>query len=669
MALSVLLRVRDQFSGPLRNIQTRLGAFQRQAQVMGRRMGFDRLTGSLALAGRASGELYRATGRLARRLAFVGALGAASLAGIAFTTASSGDEMAKFSDQVGMSADQLQRWQYAAERNGVSNFNSSLESFVRRLGDARNGQGELFSRLQDTQPQLLRQLMATNDTSEALRIYMRALEGTDDALERNQLAAAAFSRSGMDMSRLVRDGGEALDGLMDQAHRFGHFFSGEGLAASEAFADGLTNMRSSLFGVRNIVGSALLPVFTELMGQLTELVIEHQPAIQAWAEGFAADLPGHIEMLKGEVLSLVDTLTPLVMKGMELVEQFGVVNSVVLGLGAVLAGPVALPLSMFVLSLLNVGFAVTNIGVKLIGLAVREIPMIIGALKMLGMAIIANPIGALITAIAIGAALIIANWETVGPWFKEMWERFAGYVSGAWGQLVEFLGWDPLAVLRQTWGAMVDYVSDVTGAVVRLVSGDWSALIDLFKLSPLGMVMEAFGEVTDWLADIDWSGHGRALIATLVQGIKDMASGPADALRGVLSSARDLLPFSDAKTGPFSSLTASGQAIPNTLATGMARGQDGFLSAFRDLAGLGLDAFSRDSGADTVTLPEPLLGRGGQAAASGGITVHRVDFRPNITVRVGNDAQARDVADELEAMLERLGRRDMWSSIKTVGDL
>ncbi|MEW5728128.1 MAG: phage tail tape measure protein, partial [Pseudomonadota bacterium] len=64
---------------------------------------------------------------------------------------------------------------------------------------------------------------------------------------------------------------------------------------------------------------------------------------------------------------------------------------------------------------------VTAFGTTLWGVAVRAFPAVITGLRALGVAFMTNPIGLVIGGIALAAGLIIANWETVGPFFGRLW--------------------------------------------------------------------------------------------------------------------------------------------------------------------------------------------------------------------------------------------------------
>lgn len=67
---------------------------------------------------------------------------------------------------------------------------------------------------------------------------------------------------------------------------------------------------------------------------------------------------------------------------------------------------------------------------------------------------------------------------------------------------------------------------------------------------------------------------GKRVVATFAEGIKSAFVGAVDAVRGGLQKIRNLLPFSDAKEGPLSTLTLSGQRTMTTYAHGLTLAQD-----------------------------------------------------------------------------------------------
>lgn len=74
---------------------------------------------------------------------------------------------------------------------------------------------------------------------------------------------------------------------------------------------------------------------------------------------------------------------------------------------------------------------------------------------------------------------------------------------------------------------------------------------------------------------IGWFGDsGKAVIDTFAEGIKSAFSGAVSAVKDGLQKIRNMLPFSDAKTGPLSTLTLSGQRTMTTYAEGLHRAED-----------------------------------------------------------------------------------------------
>lgn len=88
---------------------------------------------------------------------------------------------------------------------------------------------------------------------------------------------------------------------------------------------------------------------------------------------------------------------------------------------------------------LAIGGAIQGFGAALVGLASRAIPIMVGGLRVLRIAILTNPVGLIVGGLAIAAGLIIANWSKVRDFFKRIWEpirpiweKFTGFVGKVW---------------------------------------------------------------------------------------------------------------------------------------------------------------------------------------------------------------------------------------------
>jgi len=79
------------------------------------------------------------------------------------------------------------------------------------------------------------------------------------------------------------------------------------------------------------------------------------------------------------------------------------------------------------------------------------------ATRVLGVAFAATPVGIIAVAIAAAAGLIVANWETIGPFFTALWELIKALAT----PFVEFMkgvfDWSPLGLLIKHWSPITAF--------------------------------------------------------------------------------------------------------------------------------------------------------------------------------------------------------------------
>lgn len=118
-----------------------------------------------------------------------------------------------------------------------------------------------------------------------------------------------------------------------------------------------------------------------------------------------------------------------------------------------------------------------------------------------------------------------------------------------------------IILLYNNWDKVTAFMSSVWQGVCAAVS----AGIGTIK----GVINDAVVFVS---SKIEWfRTAGSKIITTLTAGIKSVAMAPVNAIKGIFNSVRQFLPFSDAKVGPLSDLTLSGQRTITTIVEGMAK--------------------------------------------------------------------------------------------------
>lgn len=132
------------------------------------------------------------------------------------------------------------------------------------------------------------------------------------------------------------------------------------------------------------------------------------------------------------------------------------------------------------------------------------------------------------------------------------------------------------AVFTGDWAGAIEQAKTIWNNMVAT----FMSFADLFRIGD--WIRAAWAEATEWLSSINLFESGAKLIDTLKEGILSAASGLVDSVKGVFSKVRNLLPFSDAKEGPLSTLTLSGSRLMTTLSEGV---NAGFPSLMQTISG------------------------------------------------------------------------------------
>lgn len=133
-----------------------------------------------------------------------------------------------------------------------------------------------------------------------------------------------------------------------------------------------------------------------------------------------------------------------------------------------------------------------------------------------------------------------------------------------------------LAVAKVTF----DLFKGLFSAFTQIISGDWSGAWETIKTTFFNAFTTIDGWFNGWISGLFDS--GRKIILTIVDGILSVKDKVADALSSAFDWADKFLPHSDADMGPFSRLTDSGMAIPETLAIGVEAADDTLSYAMSD---------------------------------------------------------------------------------------
>lgn len=357
--------------------------------------------------------------------------------------------------------------------------------------------------------------------------------------------------------------------------------------------------------------------------------------------------------------TLVDGMAEVVGAAARFLKTFPKIGAVVVGVSAAFVGLVAI--APFVASFISVvGTLGAAISAMSIGATIAGWIGAIGPAVAALVAFITGPIGLTIAAIVgVGLAIkaVVDYWPEIKTaatraWWqvRAVWDQFTGWISGVFDQAVAAITtWAPriLAIIFPVPAAILG----VFGQLPPGVQGIFDQIVAFIRNVPAQ------------LADV-----GSKIIETIINGIKAKATEMYDTVRGVFAEVRNLMPFSDAKEGPFKYLTSSGKAIITTLAHGvndaaprLARAMDSAAAgAMGSLGGAMMAPSMALAGAPSLTAagvpvrsrpvvpsyspidvpaPAPGAGRGGMGSMS---------MSPTVNVNVaGSSSTADDIAEQV----------------------
>ena len=225
--------------------------------------------------------------------------------------------------------------------------------------------------------------------------------------------------------------------------------------------------------------------------------------------------------------------------------------------------------------------------------------LVLGILKGIGQAIV--------FVLMIPVNIIRGLGTMIAYAFQGIADAIGGALQGVGQMLTDTFGSIPNAILTALFplpALAVGIFNQFGPAITGPIDGAVSAAKGLFD-GFVAFLMSIPSRV---------AGMGAAIVQTIIDGIKAKVGALIDTVKGALSKVRDLLPFSDAKAGPLSTLTKSGASILTTLAGGVQSVGDGGLSAavssgLQDVLS-GLPGFAQQAlqGAANFLAPGPMAG-------------------------------------------------------------
>jgi hypothetical protein len=233
------------------------------------------------------------------------AISAVALIAFARNTINTIGGLGELADQVGLTTDQLQAYQFAAAQSGVSaeQLQGGISRLTRTIGDAARGEDAAIITFRRAGVGILDFAGNVRTTDEVLGDIAERIKAASTEAERGAIAYDIFGKSGQRLIPMLKDGREGLERWREEAIKAGDVASRELIDRFDKMADRLA-----------VVGMRMTIWFGETLDSLlTKLQDPKYKALAAVLGGAAAGgfLAGPLGAAAGAGVGLGMTITDL----------------------------------------------------------------------------------------------------------------------------------------------------------------------------------------------------------------------------------------------------------------------------------------------------------------------------------------------------------------------
>lgn len=470
------------------------------------------------------GSTVKAAAKVAAgAIAAVTAATGAAVKGLTNCTIEAGnfaDEVNTLSTKTGLSTEQIQKFQFAAELLDVplETVTGSMSKLLKTMDKARDGGGasEEFEKLGVSITDSAGNL---RDNEDVFWETIEALGKIQDESERDATAMSIFGKSAQDLNGIIEAGKGKFEELGKTAEDMGYIMGDDTLGKFQEFDDQMQLLNKSAESAKNALGLVLLPVLGSLATDGTDALSEFSKGIQE-AGGDPAAM--------GEVVTnLINALLTSLQENGPAILDLGVTVINTLLSGFITALPEILT---------SAGLIITNLVTALL----ENLPQIVqSAIEI---------IGQLATTL-----LAPENVQLLADSAIEIILALVNGLSSAIPQLI------PAAIeaIQIIMGALIEHSPELLSAgiqlILSLISGLLQSLPLILAQAPriLQAVLGAIASIPGEIAKAA-SGWGKDLIENFVTGIKNNIQKLKDTVSNVAQTIKDFLGFSEPVKGPLS---------------------------------------------------------------------------------------------------------------------
>lgn len=190
----------------------------------------------------------------------------------AFGLAEQAEQLSLNAKAIGISADELQKWDYAANISGVSAeaMNTGLEKLERSAVKAGKGGSLAFGSIKVS---VDKAGGGFKDADELLGDVSEAIANMQDPTEQVGAAMAAFGRSGAKLLPFLKQGRAGIAALKEEVEKLGGGFSEDFIEKSEDMIKNSKRLDFAMISLKTAAIGPLLPIISDLAVGATKVIV------------------------------------------------------------------------------------------------------------------------------------------------------------------------------------------------------------------------------------------------------------------------------------------------------------------------------------------------------------------------------------------------------------
>jgi len=230
---------------------------------------------------------------------------------MATDSAEAGDRVDKASQKLGLSAKAYQEWDYVLSQNGASIDSlgagmKTLQKTMSGLTEDGDKSSEAFKKIGINFDEI-----KGKSPEEAFDLTVKALQKMPQGAEKTAAAMKLLGKQGMELMPLLNQTAGETDALKQRANDLGMVMSEDVVSASVKFTDSLDTLKRTFAGVKNSIGSQLLPGLTQITDGLAGLISGNKEAAESIKAGAKSVINSISEVLP-QILNVLMTIVEAV---------------------------------------------------------------------------------------------------------------------------------------------------------------------------------------------------------------------------------------------------------------------------------------------------------------------------------------------------------------------